>query len=107
MALRAVFVGINKHRDPGIPELTGATKDATAVWALFKDSVEGIADERLLDDQATAASIRTALDASLGLATEDDTITAKERCPMGLAPRCWCATALSKLLSECRQALSR
>ena len=74
MALRAVFIGINKHSDPGIPELTGATKDATALWALFKDSVDGIADERLLDDQATAVSIRTALEASLGAATEDDTV---------------------------------
>ncbi len=49
MALRAVFIGINKHSDPGIPELTGATNDATALWALFKDSVEGIDDRRLLD----------------------------------------------------------
>ena len=74
MGLRAVFIGINKHSDPGIPELTGATKDATAFWALFKDSVEGIADQRLLDDEATAASIRRALDTSLGDAAEDDTV---------------------------------
>ena len=74
MALRAVFIGINKHSDPGIPELTGATKDATALWALFKDSVEGIADHRLLDDEATAASIRRVLDTSLGDAAEDDTV---------------------------------
>ncbi len=74
MALRAVFIGINKHRDPSIPELTGATNDATGLWALFKDSVEGIADERLLDERATAGSIRAALDLSLGVATEDDTV---------------------------------
>ena len=74
MALRAVFIGINKYRDPSIPELTGATNDATALWALFKDSVDGIADERLLDERATAGSIRTALDLSLGVATEDDTV---------------------------------
>ena len=53
MALRAVFIGINKYRDPRIHELTGATKDAIALWALFKDSVEGIAAKRLLDDEAT------------------------------------------------------
>ena len=74
MALRAVFIGINRHRDPNIPELTGAKNDATALWALFKDSIDGIADERLLDERATAASIRTALDLSLGAATEDDTV---------------------------------
>ena len=62
MALRAVFIGINKHSDPGIPELTGATNDATALWALFKD------------DEATAASIRRVLDTSLGDAAEDDTV---------------------------------
>ena len=74
MALRAVFIGINRHSDPGIPELTGAAKDATALWALFKDSVQGVADQRLLDDEATAASIRRALDTSLGDAAEDDTV---------------------------------
>ena len=74
MALRAVFIGINKHSDPSIPELTGATKDATALWALFKDSVEGIADQRLLDHEATAASIRRALDTSLSDAAVDDTV---------------------------------
>ncbi len=74
MTLRAVFIGVNKHSDPGISELTGATKDATALWALFKDSVEGIADQRLLDDQAAAASIRSALDTSLGDAGENDTV---------------------------------
>ncbi len=74
MALRGAFIGINRHRDPQIPELTGATNDATALWALCKDSIYGIADQRLLDEQATAASIRTALDLSLGAATEDDTV---------------------------------
>ena len=74
MSLIGVFIGVNKHSDPGIPELTGATRDATALWALFKDSVEGIVDLRLLDEEATAAAIRTALDASLRGATEDDTV---------------------------------
>ena len=73
MALRAVFIGINKHSDLRINELTGATKDATALWALFKDSVDGIADRRIVDEAATAATIRQALDASLGDASEDDT----------------------------------
>ena len=74
MALRAVFIGINEHSDLRINELTGATKDAGALWALFKDSVERIADRRLLDGEATAAAIRQALDTSLGDAAEDDTV---------------------------------
>ncbi|MFC1611857.1 DEAD/DEAH box helicase, partial [Myxococcota bacterium] len=74
MALRAVFIGINKHCDLRIHELTGATKDATALWALFKDSVETIADKRLLDEAATVEAIRQALDASLADASKDDTV---------------------------------
>lgn len=74
MALHGIFVGVNRHSDPGIPELTGAAKDATALWALFKDSVDGIVDRRLLDEEATSASIREALDASLGDADQDDTV---------------------------------
>ena len=74
MTLRSVFIGINKHSDSRINELIGATKDATALWALFKDSVESIVDRRLLDDEATAATIREALDTSLGDAAKDDTV---------------------------------
>lgn len=33
MATRAIFVGVNKHRDPTIPELGGAREYATALWA--------------------------------------------------------------------------
>ena len=73
MALRAVFIGINKYRDPRIHELTGATKDAIALWALFKDSIEGMADKKLLDDEATVDSIRKSLDSALGDAAQDDT----------------------------------
>ena len=74
MALRAVFIGINKYRDPRIHELTGATRDATALWALFKDSVEGIAAKRLLDDEATTEAIRKSLDSALGEAAQNDTV---------------------------------
>jgi helicase len=34
VAIKAIFVGINKHLDPAIPELSGARRDATALWAL-------------------------------------------------------------------------
>jgi helicase len=74
MTLRAAFLGINKHSDPSISELTGATKDATALWALFKDSVPDMIDTRLLDERATATGIRAALDDALGSATADDTV---------------------------------
>ncbi|MEM6839981.1 MAG: DEAD/DEAH box helicase [Cyanobacteria bacterium P01_C01_bin.120] len=74
MVLKAVFIGVNKHSDPRVNELSAATKDATALWALFKDSVQGMSDKRLLDDEATATGVRQALDESLGDAGEDDTV---------------------------------
>jgi helicase len=39
MATYAVFVGINKQLDPTIDELTGAKRDALALWALFSDTL--------------------------------------------------------------------
>jgi hypothetical protein len=49
MAFRALFVGINKHQDPGVLELTGAARDAQAFQALFQDTFTDI-DARLLVD---------------------------------------------------------
>jgi hypothetical protein len=39
MALYAAFVGVDKHRDLGIRDLAGARRDATALWALFGDTL--------------------------------------------------------------------
>jgi hypothetical protein len=38
-ATRAICVGVNKHRDPAIPELSGARWDATALRAPFTDTI--------------------------------------------------------------------
>lgn len=38
MTLYARFVGINKYQSKQIPDLNGAVRDATALWALFKDT---------------------------------------------------------------------
>ena len=35
MAFIANFIGIDKYADQDIRELTGAKRDATALWALF------------------------------------------------------------------------
>ena len=51
MAIKAVFVGINKHSDPAIPELSGARRDAMALWALFTDTIEELAARLLVDEQ--------------------------------------------------------
>ena len=55
MAIKAIFVGINKHLDASIPELGGARRDATALWALLGQVLaHRVPDHRLVgrDDSA-------------------------------------------------------
>ena len=74
MATSAVFVGINKHRDPAIPELGGARSDATALWALFTDTIDGLAARLLVDERATHAEVSAAILGTLDAAREDDVV---------------------------------
>lgn len=74
MGLKAVFVGINKHLDPAIPELGGARRDATALWALFSDTFSDIAARPLLDEDATVAAVSDAIMGSLETASPDDVV---------------------------------
>lgn len=74
MALKAAFVGIDKYQDARIRDLTGARRDATALWALFCDTLPRIEAELITDDDATLAAIRRVLDATLGVASPDDTV---------------------------------
>ena len=74
MALLASFVGIDRHLDPLVPDLTGARRDALALWALFKDTLPDIQARLLINAGATADEIRRALDQTLGAATSDDTV---------------------------------
>ena len=74
MSIRAAFIGIDKHANPGIPELTGARRDALALHALFKDTLSDIQDTLLLDSEATAGNIQATLDATLGAALPDDIV---------------------------------
>lgn len=53
LAAKAIFVGVNKHQDPGIRELSGARPDATALWALFTDTLLGLSARLILDERAT------------------------------------------------------
>jgi helicase len=71
MTFFSAFVGVNKHSETKIPELTGATQDAKALSALFSDSLP----EKpicLLDEMATAKEIRGALEKTIGKAGSDD-----------------------------------
>ncbi len=74
MAIKAIFVGINKHLDAAIPELSGARHDAMALWALFTDTVEDLTARLLVDETATHAEVSQALLGTLSAAHEDDVV---------------------------------
>ncbi len=74
MTIKAIFVGVNKHRDPTIPELSGARHDATALWALFMDSIDKLSARLLVDEAAAHAEVRQALLGILSSATPDDVV---------------------------------
>ena len=74
VAIRAVFVGINKHLDPRASELGGACRDAKALWALFMDSVPGLASRLLLDEKATYLAVSEAIFGTLAEAAADDVV---------------------------------
>lgn len=72
--LKATFIGIDKYADSTVRELTGAVRDATALWALVSDSMPGVSASLLTNADATTASIRAALDRALTAADENDTV---------------------------------
>ncbi|MCE7888109.1 MAG: DEAD/DEAH box helicase [Sorangiineae bacterium PRO1] len=74
MKLRAAFIGVDRHRDARIRELGGAKRDATALWALFSDTLDEPTFRLLVDEQATVTNIRAALDETLGAAEDDDLV---------------------------------
>lgn len=74
MTIKAIFVGINKHLNPAIPELSGAKRDATALWALFTDTIDGLSARLLLDEAATHTEVTHAILGVLAAAQPDDVI---------------------------------
>lgn len=72
--LKATFIGIDKYADSSVRELTGALRDATALWALVSDSMPGAVATLLTDSNATIVNIRAALNETLISACEDDTV---------------------------------
>jgi helicase len=74
VAIKSVFVGINKHLDAAIPELSGARRDATALWALFSDTIPGHASRLLVDERATHAEVSKGILDTLTKADEGDVV---------------------------------
>jgi replicative superfamily II helicase len=72
--LKAAFIGIDKYADSTVRELTGAARDATALWALVSDSLPAASASLLANHEATTARIRVTLGATLTDATPDDTV---------------------------------
>ena len=46
MAVKEIFIGINKHIDARISELCEASGDVTPLWARFTYMVEGEGSQR-------------------------------------------------------------
>ncbi len=74
MATTGAFIGVDRHADTGISDLTGACRDATALWALFSDSLSDFDSVLLTDEDATTDAIRRTLDSTLGSAGPEDTV---------------------------------
>lgn len=74
MAIKTVFVGVSKHLHPHIGELGGARRDATALWALFSDTIEGLSPRLLLDESATHDEITRSMLGALESASSDDIV---------------------------------
>ncbi|MHB1099824.1 MAG: DEAD/DEAH box helicase [Burkholderiales bacterium] len=74
MRIQGVFIGVNKHLDPGISELTGACHDANAMWALFADSIPHMSAQLLTDASATCAAASNAILSALSEATDEDVV---------------------------------
>lgn len=74
MAIRGLFVGIDRHAAPLIRDLNGAARDATALYALLSDSIPELEASLLRDQQATHTVIKTAVDDVLRNASPDDVV---------------------------------
>jgi helicase len=74
MALLLGFIGVDRHSDPQIRDLTGANRDAAALWALFADTMPGANATLLTDEQATLSTTRDLLTSTLDAAGPDDTV---------------------------------
>ncbi|WP_240538268.1 caspase family protein [Bradyrhizobium yuanmingense] len=72
--IRAGFIGIDRYTDPLIGDLTGAVRDATALWAVLSDSIPDLVGSRLINDQASLTAVNALLDETLANAGPEDTV---------------------------------
>lgn len=74
MALNSYFIGINKYLDSQIFDLSGASNDAKALWALFTDTIPDIQAHLFVDEQANVESVKNVFESVLSKASVDDSV---------------------------------
>ncbi len=74
MAFWGGFIGINKYMDSRVNELTGACRDAIALWSLFKDSIPEMSAKLLINENATTQAVLDMMSETLSSAGPDDTV---------------------------------
>jgi helicase len=75
VGFRGLFIGIDRHASDRVQDLTCASRDATALAALFGDTLGGTV-EVLSDEQATRATIEQRLEALSGSDPDDMVVIA-------------------------------
>lgn len=80
MAILGVFIGVDRYADATISDLSGARRDAEALWSLFSDTLSGMDAKLLVDDHATVINVQEALRITLGKTTADDTVIVSISC---------------------------
>ncbi|HEU4604465.1 MAG TPA: DEAD/DEAH box helicase, partial [Steroidobacteraceae bacterium] len=74
MATIGGFIGIDRYNDPRIRDLSGAKRDAVALWALLSDSIAELDAIQLVDADATLVGVRELLSRTLDAATNKDVV---------------------------------
>ena len=74
MKFHGVFIGVGRYADPEIPELVGASRDATALHALFADSMPATSPLLFVDRDATTAAVRQVLSRIERAVEPEDTV---------------------------------
>lgn len=72
MKIFGTFIGINKYISSDVNDLTGASRDAQALWALFNDTFPKIESRLLLDSEASCLSIKNAISDTLEMTESED-----------------------------------
>lgn len=74
--IKARFIGIDNYQDPQINNLTGAVRDARALYALFVDTLNDNDSDCscLVNENATYDDIRYAITETLNYANDDDQV---------------------------------